>query len=99
MTLPEVLLWVAIRRKQVDGFRFRRQHPIGPFILDFYCEQARLAVEIDGDCHEGRQAYDLRRDAWLQARGVRTLRLGARHVLASIDAAVEDIRSALREPR
>ena len=51
MTLPEVLVWQHIRGRRLDGIRFRRQHPIGPYILDFFCEDARLAVEVDGESH------------------------------------------------
>jgi len=47
-----VVVWQALRGRRLDGIRFRRQHPIGPYILDFYCEEARLAVEIDGQGHE-----------------------------------------------
>ncbi|HTT85199.1 MAG TPA: endonuclease domain-containing protein [Rhizomicrobium sp.] len=51
MTLPEVLLWNALRGGQLQNLRFRRQHPVGPYILDFYCPSARLAVEVDGAVH------------------------------------------------
>jgi very-short-patch-repair endonuclease len=51
MTLPEVLLWNGLRGGRLEGLRFRRQHPFGPYILDFYCEQAKLAVEVDGMAH------------------------------------------------
>ncbi len=88
MTLPEVVLWAALRRERVDGLRFRRQHPVGPFVLDFYCAEARLAVEVDGSAHDGptASARDAERDAWLAARGIRTLRLLATDVLAGEDA-------------
>jgi very-short-patch-repair endonuclease len=67
MSLPEVLLWKAIRVGAVERLRFRRQHPIGPYVLDFYCEAAKLAVEVDGASHGAgdRPARDARRDAWL----------------------------------
>src|SRR3954469_10158826 len=52
MTLPEVLLWQALRGGQVGGLRFRRQHPIGHYVLDFYCPALRLAVEVDGAAHD-----------------------------------------------
>jgi len=51
MTLPEVVLWQELRRGKLKGLQFRRQHPIGPYILDFYCSAARLAIEIDGASH------------------------------------------------
>jgi very-short-patch-repair endonuclease len=93
MSLPEVLLWNAIRRKALGNVRFRRQAPMRPFILDFYCEEVRLAVEIDGYGHNmGDQPQrDQRRDAWLAGRGVRVLRLPAELVLKDMDSALETI--------
>ena len=84
MTLPEVLLWQALRGGQVGGMRFRRQHPIGPYVLDFYCPALRLAVEIDGAAHDipAQASHDLRRDAWLAAQGIRVLRVPAADVLS-----------------
>ncbi len=83
MTLPEVLLWQALRGGRAAGLRFRRQHPIGPYILDFFCPSARLAVEVDGAAHDfARQArYDERRNAWLAARNIRVLRVTAAKIL------------------
>ena len=80
----EVLLWRQLRRSQAAGNRFRRQHPIGPFILDFYCAAARLAVEIDGQGHDlPEQAIrDLRRADWLHEQGIRTLRFPAKDILS-----------------
>jgi very-short-patch-repair endonuclease len=67
----------------VGGLRFRRQHPIGPYILDFYCPSARLAVEIDSAAHDGveRMEHDSRRDAWLRERGICVVRIMAADVL------------------
>ncbi|MDB5426094.1 MAG: hypothetical protein JWR43_69, partial [Phenylobacterium sp.] len=67
MTEPEVMLWSRLRRRLPDQPVFRRQHPMGPYILDFYCPAAKLAVEVDGSTHwEDEQiAHDERRDAWL----------------------------------
>lgn len=83
MTLPEIVLWQALRKGRLAGLRFRRQHPIGPYILDFYCPGARLAVEIDGLAHDdaARVSHDERRDTWLAQRGVRVLRIHAADVL------------------
>ncbi|MFZ4608137.1 MAG: endonuclease domain-containing protein [Caulobacter sp.] len=93
MTLPEVLLWQVLRGSRLERLRFRRQHPVGPFILDFYCAAARLAVEVDGEAHHrpGRPQHDASRDAWLEQAGIRTLRLSARLVLKDMDAAVQMI--------
>ncbi len=83
MTLPEVLLWRDLRRAGVEGVRFRRQHPIGPYVLDFYAAAARLAVEVDGAAHDlaGRVARDGVRDAWLREQGISVLRFNAGDVL------------------
>ncbi len=86
---PELGLWMRLRKCQLGGFRFRRQHPIGPYILDFYCPQARLAVEIDGDSHGtgDREAHDARRDAWLLEQGIVTFRIAADSVKDPDEAA------------
>jgi len=83
MTLPEAILWQRLRRGQLRSLLFRRQHPVGPYILDFYCSTARLAVEIDGMAHESAAQFrhDLSRDAWLTGQGIRVLRLAAADIL------------------
>jgi very-short-patch-repair endonuclease len=83
MTLPEVLLWRALRGKALDGLRFRKQHPISEGVLDFYLPSARLAVEVDGQAHDrgGIPSRDARRDAWLAGRGIKVLRVPASEVL------------------
>jgi len=75
MTLPEVRLWVRLRQLAEGAPRFRRQHPLGPYVLDFYCPGAKLCVEVDGWGHNmGEQpGRDERRDAWLAAQGIATL--------------------------
>ncbi|MBP7702008.1 MAG: endonuclease domain-containing protein [Phenylobacterium sp.] len=97
MTLPEVLLWKAIKSRRLNGLHFRKQHPIGPYVLDFYCDSARLCVEVDGYSHGtgARPERDERRDDWLDAQGIRTLRISAELVLEDVDAAVATIRQAL----
>jgi very-short-patch-repair endonuclease len=95
MSLPEVVLWQALRRGKVGGLRFRRQHPVGPYILDFYCPSVRLAEEVDGFGHDtATQAHhDGRRDAWLAQRGVTVLRVLATDVLR--DDRLEGLLSAI----
>ena len=102
MTLPELLLWRELRRRP-GGLRFRRQHPAGSYILDFFCPAIKLAVEVDGEAHNrgDRPAKDQRRDAWLAAQGVRVMRIPARDVLERLDAVVAMIAamaSAARYP-
>jgi very-short-patch-repair endonuclease len=89
MTLPEVLLWRELRGRP-GGFKFRRQHPAGPFILDFACLEARLAIEVDGEAHdrESVAVRDAARDEWLMAQGYRTLRIAAQDILHNMDGAV-----------
>jgi very-short-patch-repair endonuclease len=97
MTPPEARLWVALRRK-AHGLRFRRQHPIGPFVLDFYCDSVRLGVEVDGQQHwiGDAQLRDIEREAWLKLRGIRVLRLSARLVFEDLDTAIRMIEHAAR---
>ncbi|WP_253717786.1 endonuclease domain-containing protein [Sphingomonas sp. AP4-R1] len=95
MSLPEGLLWQRLRRK-AGGAKFRRQHPIGPYILDFYCASAKLATEIDGasHAHGNRPHRDEIRDAFLIARGLKIVRLEARKVLNDPDAAADMLARA-----
>ena len=96
MSLPEVLLWTRLSRDQI-GFQFRRQDPYGPYILDFYCPEFGVAVEIDGLVHEGKKDNDEERDSDLNAYGVHVLRFSARSVLKSPDVVVCQIKTYLAE--
>ncbi|HEX5181585.1 MAG TPA: endonuclease domain-containing protein [Allosphingosinicella sp.] len=86
MSLPEVLLWKELRRRP-GGFKFRRQHPAGPYILDFACLRAQLAIEIDGESHDRGRApvHDEARDEWLANQGFRTLRIPACDVYEDLE--------------
>lgn len=99
MSLPEVLLWKAIKGRRLNGLHFRRQHPAGPYILDFYCDEERLAVEVDGSSHGAgdRPERDERRDAWLLTRGIATLRLPASLILDDVDDATRTILGYLEQ--
>ncbi|HEV7351966.1 MAG TPA: DUF559 domain-containing protein [Brevundimonas sp.] len=96
LTLPEVLVWTSLRGRRLGGLRFRRHHPVCPWILDFYCDARRLAVEIDGQGHDHPDAlrYDARRTAWLEEQRIAVLRLSARDVLDDLPAALDRIRHA-----
>ena len=97
MSLPEVLLWRELR-KRPDGLKWRHQHPAGPYMLDFYCAEVDLAVEVDGEAHErgDRPERDAARDEWLRLRKVRVLRINASHVLRDLDAVVRHITTVAR---
>ncbi|ATQ44300.1 endonuclease domain-containing protein [Caulobacter mirabilis] len=97
MGLSERRLWRLLRANQLDGLHFRRQHPLGPFFLDFYCHAARLVVEVDGGAHSipGRSEQDRKRDQWLDERGVSTLRLPDHLVENDINGALFEIRRAI----
>jgi very-short-patch-repair endonuclease len=86
MSPPEVLLWTNLRGRALGGLKFRRQHPIGRYLLDFYCPEARLVIEVDGEGHsQGDQPQrDERRDAWLRDQGLEVLRVRAADVMASV---------------
>lgn len=95
MSPPEARLWSALRRGGLDGLKFRRQHPMGRCVLDFYCPSLKLAVEVDGYAHciNDRPERDLARDRWLSGHGVRTFRIPANDVLASLDGVLSQIRA------
>ncbi|WP_430385991.1 endonuclease domain-containing protein [Blastomonas fulva] len=92
MSLPEVLLWQLLKARP-EGLKFRRQHPSGELTLDFYCADARLAIEIDGQSHAfgDRPHRDERRDAWLKSQGIETLRIPASDVLGDCSTAADGI--------
>ena len=96
-TRAEKILWQRLRGKQVGGFHFRRQHPIGRFIVDFYCASARLVVEVDGAVHNepGHAEYDEDRQRFLQASGLRVLRFSNAQVVGETDAVVEVIAESV----
>jgi very-short-patch-repair endonuclease len=94
-TDAEMRLWSRLRRKQVDGHRFRRQVPLGSYVVDFACLEARLIVEVDGGQHGERDAA---RTAWLEAQGFRVLRFWNNDVLENTDGVIEAIRGALPPP-
>ena len=91
MTPPEQRLWLRLREPSEGVPRFRRQYPLGPYVLDFYCPSAKLVVEVDGWGHNmgDQPERDEKRDAWLVAHGLVILRLSASEVLANPDDAVD----------
>ena len=95
MTPPEVMLWTLLRGRPAD-LKFRRQHPAGPYVIDFYCPVAKLGIEIDGVVHEmgGNPARDGRRDLWLSARGYRILRIPAADLRGNAEGVLQHILEA-----
>jgi very-short-patch-repair endonuclease len=93
LSAPEARLWSRLRERAPGKPVFRRQHPIGRYVLDFYCAKARLAVEIDGVGHDmgDRPQRDIRRDAWLATRGVTVMRIAASELQYRIDEAADAI--------
>ena len=89
MSLPEVILWRVLRARP-NGLKFRRQHASGPYILDFFCSDARLAIEVDGETHSrgDQPARDAVRDAYFAQVGIGTMRVAARDVLDDVGAVV-----------
>jgi very-short-patch-repair endonuclease len=98
LTEPERRLWTRLRRRQIEGLPFRRQMPIGPYIVDFACGDRRLVVEVDGETHAHTQAYDDARSAYLEQRGWRVLRFWNNDVTGNLDGVIERIFDALQCP-
>ncbi|MDT8441414.1 MAG: endonuclease domain-containing protein [Desulfuromonadales bacterium] len=97
-TDAERLLWSCLRRRQLGGFRFRRQHPIERYVLDFYCCEAKLAIELDGGQHnepEGKER-DKERTAWLGSKGISVIRFWNNEVVSDRDGVLEQIYEELR---
>ena len=94
-TEAERHLWRRLRKRALGGHRFRRQHPIGPYVADFACLQARLIVELDGSQHMESESYDAQRDTYLAERGFQVLRFWDHQVLQETDLVLEAIFEAL----
>jgi len=99
MSGAELRVWVRIRGRRLDGWKFRRQHPIGPYYVDFYCPAARLVIEVDGPSHwlDSVGAYDERRQAWLTAMGYRVLRIPVDEIDRDVHNVIEWIEAALED--
>jgi very-short-patch-repair endonuclease len=96
MTDAERRLWSALRGRRLQNYKFRRQHPPGPFVVDFACIEHRVAIEADGGQHAG-NAADARRTAWLEQQGWRVLRFWNNDVLTNVDGVQEAILRALSQ--
>ncbi|MBT7229334.1 MAG: DUF559 domain-containing protein, partial [Gammaproteobacteria bacterium] len=89
MTDAERTLWSRIKSRRLQGFRFRRQHPVGNYIVDFVCLELKLVIELDGGQHMDQQQYDERRDSFLKAQGFTVLRFWNNKVMKEVDGVLE----------
>ncbi len=94
-TPAESMLWERLRAKRLGGYKFRRQHPVGRFVLDFYCASQKLCVEADGPIHDGQQERDAARDAVLAAYNVRVRRFRNDEILNDVENVLTRILAAL----
>ena len=99
MTDAENRLWRHLRRRQINGYKFRRQHPIGPFIADFVCLETGLIIEVDGGQHAERMSEDGQRTRYLNSRGFKVLRFWNNEVLMDTDVCLQVICDALPPPQ
>jgi very-short-patch-repair endonuclease len=95
-TFPERVLWSLLRDRRLCGAKFRRQHPIGPYVVDFFCKSHGLVIELDGDSHADRGSDDRKRQDYLEsAAGLRVLRLGNDDVLRDRESVILSVLRAL----
>jgi very-short-patch-repair endonuclease len=96
MTPAEMRLWLRLSRRQLAGLRFRRQAPLGPYIVDFFCPERKLVIELDGDHHghDGTAARDAERTAWLERGGLRVIRFTNEDVMRNLDGVYDAIVAA-----
>ena len=96
MTPAERALWARLRNRQIQGLKFRRQHPLGRFVVDFCCPAERLVVEVDGEVHEDQEDEDEARTAVLESYGYRVLRFPNQAVIQDIEGVLKAIARAIR---
>ena len=97
LTTAEAVLWKNLQRSRLDGKKFRRQHSVGKYVLDFYCPECRLAVELDGEAHftSIRAEYDVARDKFIRSLKIRTVRFENRLVFENLESVLETIKEHL----
>ena len=96
-TFTEIMLWNYLKKKQVRGYDFDRQKPIGNYIVDFYCKDLNLAIEVDGESHYGREGRDKLKDKRLNELGVSVLRFDDRDIIYKLDKVIESIEDWIDE--
>lgn len=95
MTTSEMLLWDQLRNRKLNGKHFRRQHPYGIYILDFFCNKANLAIEIDGEIHKFKEEYDHERTKYLEDTGLKIIRFTNSDIEKNIEEALIRIKEYL----
>jgi very-short-patch-repair endonuclease len=94
MTIPERLLWGKLRDRRLAGVKFRRQHPVGPYVADYYCPAARLVIKLDGRSHIGQEAPDRERQDYLEGQGMRVIRFSNDKVIYNLAGVLKAIAEA-----
>ena len=97
-TPAERKLWSKLRARQLGGLKFRRQVWLGTYIADFFCAEAKLVVEVDGDTHAAQVGYDQRRTEWVAREGFRVIRFANRDVLNNIEGVIQQLLLELPSP-
>jgi len=98
-TYPERLVWRLLRDRKTENAKFRRQFPLDRYVLDFFCEEVLLCVEIDGETHDARVEHDIRRTEFLNSQGIEVLRVANADVIHDLDAVHRYISAAVRRRR
>ena len=98
MTAAEAKLWSALKGKKLDGIKFRCQHPVGNFILDFYCPAYKLVIEVDGEIHNSQTDRDRARTSKLEEYGYKVIRFSNEQVLHDLPTVLAEIRRVISPP-
>lgn len=101
MPKAEMIIWAKLKSKQIEGCKFRRQYSVGQFVIDFYCPEVKLAIEIDGDSHfqEGATQYDEERQTFIESAGIRFMRFTNDDVYTNLNGVLELITKKIQELR
>jgi len=94
-TRTEMILWEYLRARRMVGLKFRRQHPTGPYIVDFVCLKMNFVIEVDGPIHEGKEEYDRNRDLWIKSQGFTVMRIKNEELENNRDAVIKRIKGYL----